>query len=69
MRDTAPQRYAIDVPMPIGTDVLTIRAGRVVSVEESCFDGDKVFGHENHVFAQHAVTNLSTFVDIPPAAR
>jgi len=53
VRDSSVQRYAIDVAMPIGTDVLAIRAGRVVRVEQSYFDGDNTFGHENHVLVQH----------------
>lgn len=70
-RESSVQRYAIDVPMPIGTDVLAMRAGTVVRVEESYFDGDNVFGHENHVFVQHAdgtvaryfhLTNLGSLV-------
>jgi murein DD-endopeptidase MepM/ murein hydrolase activator NlpD len=52
-RETSVQRFAIDVAMPIGTDVLALRAGTVVRVEESYFDGDNLFGHENHVFVQH----------------
>lgn len=41
-RESSVQRYAIDAPMPIGTDVLAMRAGSVVRVEESFFDGDNV---------------------------
>lgn len=52
-RESSVQRFAIDVAMPIGTDVLAMRAGTVVRVEESYFDGDNLFGHENHVFVQH----------------
>ncbi len=72
-RESSVQRYAIDVGMPIGTDVLAMRAGTVVSVEESFFDGDNVFGHENHVFVQHDdgtvarylhLTNLGALVQV-----
>lgn len=52
-RETSVQRFAIDAGMPIGTDVLAMRTGTVVRVQESYFDGDNVFGHENHVFVQH----------------
>jgi len=54
VRDTSVQRFAIDVVMPIGTDVLAMRAGEVVRVEQSFFDGDTTPGHENHVFIRHA---------------
>jgi murein DD-endopeptidase MepM/ murein hydrolase activator NlpD len=72
-RDSSVQRHAIDVAMPIGTDVLAIRAGTVVRVQESYFDGDHLFGHENHVFVQHEdgtvaryihLTNLGALVEI-----
>ena len=53
VRDSSAQRYAMDAPMPIGTDVLAMRAGTVVTIEESYFDGDNDFGHENHVFVLH----------------
>src|SRR5690349_25025026 len=49
VRDPTVQRYAIDVDMPIGTDVLAMRDGEVVRVEESFFDGDNTPGHENLV--------------------
>ena len=72
-RDSSVQRYAIDVAMPIGTDVLAIRAGAVARVQESYFDGDNLFGHENYVYVQHEdgtvaryfhLTNLGALVEI-----
>lgn len=77
-RESSVQRFAIDVRMPIGTDVLAIRAGTVVSVQESYFDGDNLFGHENHVFVQHEdgtvarylhLTNLGALVEIGDAIQ
>jgi hypothetical protein len=76
LRDSSVQRYAIDVAMPIGTDVLAMRDGTVVSVQESYFDGDNLFGHENHVFVQHGdgtvaryahLTNLGALVQVGDA--
>jgi murein DD-endopeptidase MepM/ murein hydrolase activator NlpD len=64
VRDSSMQRYAIDVPMPIGTDVLAMRAGSVVSVEESYFDGDNAFGHENHVYVQHPDGTVARYVHL-----
>jgi len=64
VRDISVQRYAIDVPMPIGTDVLAMRAGTVVRVEESYFDGDNVFGHENHVYVQHEDGTVARYVHL-----
>jgi len=63
-RDTSVQRYAIDVAMPIGTDVLAMRAGEVVSVEESYIDGDNFFGHENHVFVRHDDGTVARYVHL-----
>jgi hypothetical protein len=51
--DPTVQRYAIDAPMPIGTDVLAMRSGTVVRVQESFFDNDLTPGHENYVYVQH----------------
>ena len=51
--DRSVQKFAIDVAMPIGTDVLAMRAGTVASVEESFFDGDLTPGHANFVLIRH----------------
>jgi murein DD-endopeptidase MepM/ murein hydrolase activator NlpD len=67
-RETSPQKYAIDVPMPIGTDVLAIRAGTVVRVEEQFFDGDNVPGHENYVFVQHDDGSVARYVHLTNSA-
>jgi murein DD-endopeptidase MepM/ murein hydrolase activator NlpD len=64
VRDISVQRYAIDVPMPVGTDVLAMRSGSVVRVEESYFDGDNVFGHENHVYVQHEDGTVARYVHL-----
>ncbi len=63
-RDPGVQRYAIDVGMPIGTDVLAMRAGTVVRVQEAFFDGDNVFGHENHVYVQHEDGTVARYVHL-----
>jgi len=66
-------RYGYDILMPIGTDVVAMRAGLVVRVEESYYDGDHVPGHENHVNVQHEdgtvaryahLTNLGALVQV-----
>jgi murein DD-endopeptidase MepM/ murein hydrolase activator NlpD len=72
-RDSSVQRYAVDVDMPIGTEVLAMRAGTVVRVQESFFDGDNLLGHENQVYVQHDdgtvaryfhLTNLGALVQV-----
>ena len=63
-RETSVQKYAIDVPMPIGTDVLAIRAGTVVRIEEQFVDGDNVPGHENYVFVQHDDGTVARYVHL-----
>src|SRR5262245_60159425 len=52
-RSTNAQKYAVDVPMPIGTPILASRDGIVVRVEESFVDGDNVPLHENYIFVEH----------------
>ena len=73
VRDASIQKYAYDIGMPIGTDILAMRAGTVVRVEESFIDGDNQPGHENHVFVQHEdgtvaryahLTNLGAMVQV-----
>ena len=63
-RETSVQRYALDILMPIGTDVLAIRAGIVVGVEEDFVDGDNVLGHENYVFVQHEDGSVARYVHL-----
>lgn len=64
LRDTSPQRYAYDVGMPIGTDILAMRDGEVVRVEESFFDGDNVYGHENYVLVEHEDGTVARYVHL-----
>lgn len=52
-RETSPQKYAIDVGMPIGTAIFAMRDGLVVRVEEAFVDGDNVYLHENYIFVEH----------------
>jgi hypothetical protein len=63
-RESGVERYAIDVPMPIGTDVLAMRAGTVVRVDESYFDGDNQPGHENRVMVEHADGTVARYVHL-----
>jgi hypothetical protein len=63
-RETSVQRYAYDVGMPIGTDILAMRAGVVVRVEESFFDGDNVFGRENRVLVRHEDGTVARYVHL-----
>jgi murein DD-endopeptidase MepM/ murein hydrolase activator NlpD len=64
VRESGAQRYAIDVPMPIGTDVLAMRAGTVVRVNESYFDGDNEPGHENRVLVEHPDGTVARYVHL-----
>ena len=63
-RDSSVQRYAYDIGMPIGTDILAMRAGLVVRAEESFFDGDNQLGHENHVFVEHEDGTVARYVHL-----
>ena len=63
-RETSVQRYALDILMPIGTDVLAIRAGIAVGVEEGFVDGDNVLGHENYVFVEHEDGSVARYLHL-----
>lgn len=45
--------YAVDFPMPIGTNVLASRAGKVVSIREHFKDGNNIDLEENYIFIKH----------------
>jgi murein DD-endopeptidase MepM/ murein hydrolase activator NlpD len=60
----APPIYAIDVPMPIGTEILAIRAGVVIGVNESNVDGDNQPGHENWVFVRHEDNSIGAYIHL-----
>lgn len=60
--DPTAQRFAYDVRMPIGTDVLAMRAGIVVRMQESYFDGDNTPGHENYVYVEHDDGTVARYV-------
>jgi hypothetical protein len=62
--DPTVQRFAYDAKMPIGTDILAMRAGTVVRVEESFVDGDTTPGHENFVFVQHDDGTVARYVHL-----
>jgi murein DD-endopeptidase MepM/ murein hydrolase activator NlpD len=62
--DPTVQRHAYDAPMPIGTDVLAMRAGVAVRVQESNIDGDTTPGHENYVFVQHEDGTVARYVQL-----
>jgi murein DD-endopeptidase MepM/ murein hydrolase activator NlpD len=63
-RETSPQKYALDLLMPIGTDVLAIRDGTVVRVVENFTDDDHTRGHENYVYVQHADDTVARYIHL-----
>lgn len=63
-RETTWQRYAIDIWMPIGTEVLAIRSGFVIEVEESFTDYDNTPGHENYVYVAHADSTVARYLHL-----
>jgi len=64
LRDPHPQKYSIDIPMPIGTEILAMRDGAVVGVRERYVDGDNVFGRENYVFVQHDDGTMARYIHL-----
>jgi murein DD-endopeptidase MepM/ murein hydrolase activator NlpD len=63
-RQTGVQRYAIDFLMPIGTQIIAIRAGVVVRVQESFVDGDNVLFHENYVLIEHDDGTVARYIHL-----
>ncbi|WP_275129242.1 M23 family metallopeptidase [Steroidobacter cummioxidans] len=63
-REASPTRYAIDVPMPIGTHILASRAGVVIGVIENYVDGDNTLGHENWVFVRHEDNTVGAYAHL-----
>jgi murein DD-endopeptidase MepM/ murein hydrolase activator NlpD len=63
-RETTWKRYAVDVWMPIGTEILAMRDGFVIRVEESFTDYDNVPGHENYVFVEHSDRTVARYVHL-----
>jgi murein DD-endopeptidase MepM/ murein hydrolase activator NlpD len=45
--------YALDIEMPTGTEVVAARAGEVVAVRDTYYDGNGKDLQENFVFIQH----------------
>ena len=58
------QKFAIDLLMPIGTEVVAIEDGAVVKIEESFVDGDHTPGHENFVFVEHGDGSVARYVHL-----
>ena len=58
------QLYAIDVPMPIGTAVHTIRSGVVAAVEDRFADDDHERVHENWVMIRHADGTVARYIHL-----
>lgn len=63
-RERSVQRYAIDFLMPIGTQIIAIRAGVVVRIQESFVDGDNVPGHENYVLIEHDDGTVARYIHL-----
>ena len=63
-RETSPQKYALDLLMPIGTEVLAILDGTVVRVVENFTDDDHTRGHENYVCVQHADDTVARYIHL-----
>jgi murein DD-endopeptidase MepM/ murein hydrolase activator NlpD len=60
----SPQMYALDLEMPIGTQILAIRDGTVVRVVENFSNDDHVFGHENAVYVEHADGTVARYLHL-----
>jgi murein DD-endopeptidase MepM/ murein hydrolase activator NlpD len=60
----SPQMYAVDLEMPIGTQVLAIRDGTVVRMVENYSNDDHQFSHENFVYVEHADGTVARYLHL-----
>ena len=58
------QKYALDLVLPLGTDVIASRAGVVVRVQEQYVDGDHVPGHENYIMVRHDDGTVARYIHL-----
>jgi hypothetical protein len=56
-------RYAYDFSMDIGTNVLAIRSGTVIEVQESFADGNGC-PNDNHIYIEHADGTVASYVHL-----
>lgn len=57
-------RYAYDFLMPLGTEILNVRAGEVVELREHFADDDRTGGHENMVSLRHEDGTISIYMHL-----
>jgi murein DD-endopeptidase MepM/ murein hydrolase activator NlpD len=55
-------RFAYDFDLPLGTEVLNARAGRVVELREQFSDGNAIGGNENVVILRHSDDTLGVYI-------
>jgi len=63
-RSSGPQRFAIDMEMPLGSPVVAMRSGVVRKLETSYFDGDNKAGHENFIFVVHDDGSTARYIHL-----
>jgi len=63
-RESGPQQYAIDVPTPIGTEILAISAGVVTELRESFVDFDNAQDHFNYLLVRHQDNTVASYIHL-----
>lgn len=58
-----PNRYAYDFKLSVGTNVLAVRAGTVIKVEESFSDGNGC-PNDNHVYIRHSDGTVAGYIHL-----
>lgn len=56
--------YAVDLGLPLGSDVHAARSGLVVAVEERFSDDDRTTFHENWVMVRHADGTIARYIHL-----
>jgi murein DD-endopeptidase MepM/ murein hydrolase activator NlpD len=58
------QKYAFDITMPIGSNVVAARAGTVYKVVQDKSDGDGCAAGDNHIYVNHADGTSAHYVHL-----
>lgn len=58
------QKYAVDISMPIGSDIVAARAGTVYKVVQDKTDGNGCSGGENHIYIKHTDGTMSLYLHL-----
>ena len=53
--------FAYDFEMPIGEEVLAMRSGDVIAIQETYNDGTRICGQENYIYVRHSDGTVASY--------